>query len=420
MPITVKQIQEISDAMTDEEKAKILEDFRQSIEQLNTMVEDLAREGKGIEWNGQAWAIVDSPGINSRFQEQGRKPPEIANVFSEGRIEVPTSQPFHAFSAAVIAGREAWKEIPSMLEHEVIVGYEHRKPGGTTVVQLRADTNGRSRSVALSELFNQAGQLSDLHSDLFLAMVAQLLHGQKDAAGNTWITSTRLLDYRGIKPIMKGHWRSGHRQEDIEEIAQAIRSMETTWIKLDEVEIIDSQPPGSRKRAKRSRYSHESRLFMFGDIIYHQEMPLDGTLGKKYPVAWQYRESTWMLPFLEGPNRFTAPLLRGILAYDPYRQTWEKRLAKHFLWWFRANRQKGIPSIRIQTLFDECHLPIDKRNPQRTRDRFEEAMNRLHADGHLSAWEYEEEARLPARGWLTTWLCSSIAVSPPEEHHLLP
>src|SRR5207248_2316121 len=128
--------------------------------------------------------------------------------------------------------------------------------------------------------------------------------------------------------------------EDIEEIAQRVRSMENRWIKIHELEIIDQSSAKGKRKKPRKTISRESRLFMFGDKITHKQHSLDGTSSEIIDVAWQYRESSWMVPFLDGPNRFTGYLFDKVLNYDPYHEKWEKRMGKYFLFWMRTNASK--------------------------------------------------------------------------------
>ena len=342
--------------------------------------------------------------------------PKIVNVFQEGISEVFTGLPFQAYPDAVIARKATWEEIFSAQEHEVIIAHSRVKPGGTTTTQVRGDATGKDREIVLADLRAQVNKLSDLHSDIYWAMVAQLVKGPKDEGGNTWISVQQLLAYRGIEPIHKienGHQRpAGHRMEDKFDYSQIISSMENTWIKVSNMEIIDNEAEsGKDKKRGRSRITRESRLFMFGDIVYHQELSLDGEPGRRYPIAWQYRASNWMFPFLDGPYRFVGVLLEKTLNYDPHNEFWEKRLAKYFMIYLRTQASKHNRPIKIQELFDECNLITDERNPQRTRDRFEKAMNTMLKDGHLQQWDYQENMKaLPARRWLATWMNYHIVV----------
>ncbi len=383
--------------------------------QLSLDAADWQEQWEGIQQMAKDLALA----YWKHHQSQNEKAiPDIAHIFKTGVSEAMTSLPFQAYPYAVIAPKGDWREITSEQEHEVVIAFQRSKKSGTAIVQVRGDATGQNREMVRTNLSEQVKKLSDLDSDVFLAMVAQLQKGHKDEGGNTWITASQILDYRGIVPIMKptnaGQRRAGHRQEDIEAISRCISSMENTWIRVYEQEIIDSDAGKGKKRG-RSKITRESRLFMFGDIIYHHELGIDGTQGKSYPIAWQYRESNWMLPFLEGPNRFTGILLQKTLNYDPHNELWEKRLAKHFMVYLRLNASHHEkPPIKIQTLFDELNLPINERFPQRTRDRFEKAMDILQKDGHL-IWDYQKKEQPPSRNWLATWLGYHIVVESPEQ-----
>lgn len=164
---------------------------------------------------------------------------------------------------------------------------------------------------------------------------------------------------------------------------------------------------------------------MFDEIITHETLPLSGGASKKIVVAWEYREATWMLPFTKGSNVYTSGILQDCFTFDPYHETWEKRLSKHFFFWLRTNAtHKEPPLIRIRDLFSELHLEINKRNPARTRERFEQAMNVLAGEiprtttkqkvfkPHLQ-WSYADTYEFPRKNWLETWLSLQIAVTPP-------
>jgi hypothetical protein len=167
---------------------------------------------------------------------------------------------------------------------------------------------------------------------------------------------------------------------------------------------------------------------MFGQEIYHKTITADGQPGTSYLAAWEYREATWMLPFVQGANAYTGALMQDMLNLDPEHELFEKSLAKYFFFWLRTNaRHERNPQICIGDLFNLLHLPIDERNPQRTQDRFEQAMDRLAAklarvdtksrkgeilQQHLT-WSYADDFRKPSKSWLETWLQQKIVVNDP-------
>jgi hypothetical protein len=354
--------------------------------------------------------------------------PQIANAFHKGVAEIFTHQPFQAYSSAVIARPDEWQQETAEKENELILSYRRVKPSGTTFVQIREELRGdQSRETALARMWEQTNKLSDLDADVYLAMIAQMLKGVKDEQGNTWITAQQILDYRGIEPKANKSatgsiYVGGHRWEDIEAIAACVKNMENVVIRVNEQQIIDDTAPTSNKRKRpRKTVSLNSRLFMFGDTIDHKTLPFDGP-GRSITIAWQYRQSSWMVPFLEGSNRFTGLLFQKVLQYDPYHEVWEKRLSRHFMFWLRTNAShEKKPALVIGDLLAELNLGIEEDRPQRTRDRFEKAMDRLASDGLLT-WDYKEKIELPPRKWLSTWLQQQITVEDPPllKSHYMP
>jgi hypothetical protein len=125
-------------------------------------------------------------------------------------------------------------------------------------------------------------------------------------------------------------------------------------------------------------------------------------------VAWRYKPGTWAAPFLAAPNLHFALLCQTTLQYDPYREQWEKRLARYFMFYLRISGgpNYGGTTIRraVGDLLTELELPLDTTNPQRTRKRFEQALARLVADRVIDAWDYaKDNPELPRRSWLPAW-----------------
>ncbi len=402
--------------------------FLTKLEEAYQQVTDLRESWRKRDWLVQWKEIVrlaqelaaDYCTYHQATTNTGNKPvPDIANVFHMGIAEIFTHQPFQAYPAATIARPEEWQHESAEKENELILTFRRTKPSGTTYVQIREEIQGnQSRETALANMWEQTKKLSDLDADVYLAMVAQMLKGVKDEQGNTWISAQQILSYRGIQPKFNktesgSIYIGGHRWEDIETIAACIKRMENVAIKVHEQEIIDDHAPTNNKRKRpRRTISLSSRLFMFGDTIDHKTLPLDST-PKAVTIAWQYRQSSWMVPFLEGSNRFTGLLFQKVLNYDPYHEKWEKRLSRHFMFWLRTNAShEKKPAITIGELLNELNLEIDERFPQRSCDRFEKAMDRITADGLLT-WDYKEKIELPARKWLPTWLQQHIIVEDP-------
>lgn len=361
------------------------------------------------------------------LKKAGEKPipniPDAFNVGTAGMAEIWTHQPFQAYPDAVIARANEWQQEQAEKENEVILSFTRKKPSGTTFVQIREEVaSGQTHDLVYARMREQAERLSDLDADVYLAMLAQLCMGTKDEQGFAWIRADKILDYRGLTPKKnkgdpENKFTGGHRWEKIEEVAACIKRMENMFIKVQEQEIINpnSIPGAKRRRGSKTTISRESRLFVFGDVIRHNTLPLDGSPGKSIPIAWQYQESSWMLPFMQAPNRFVGLIFQKVLNYDPHNEKWEKRLSRYLTFWLRMNaRHEKKPDLIIGNLLKELNLDedMDEERPQRVRDRFDKAMDTLQRDGILT-WDYDSEVKLPARKWLSTWMAQKITVEDP-------
>jgi hypothetical protein len=361
--------------------------------------------------------------------------PAVPVVVDKGAL-IASALPVQAVIAAYSnahSGAEQWsprKQLPT---------YAYSREDGTTHIQMRpGDPEAVLDPAMIKSLWEQVRHLSDIDGDVLLTMIAQAIAAPHDEKGGTWITSKAILDYRGIKPITKKEngrvRRAGHRQEDLAEVASCISRMSNTWITVEQWIEGDINQEQQKKRSKRQRkylYTRDSRLIVITDTIRQQEL-LQGSGSKtsrqvesEHPslsVAWRYQLGSWLDPFLQGANRQMAWLLQQVLSYDPYHQMWEKRLGRYFTFHMHMDPRGGTTITReIGTLIEELSLPVNCRDPERTRQRLEKALRYLVGDGIISSWNYHtENPKLPSRKWLETWLrckvqASTLAGLP--EHH---
>ncbi len=116
--------------------------------------------------------------------------------------------------------------------------------------------------------------------------------------------------------------------------------------------------------------------------------------------SWQLGPALMLAESFYAQNKRTVLFSKRLLEYDPYRQKWEKRLGRWLS--FQAATLKSSPADLIETL----NLPIDHKNPLRTKERFELALDTLQRDGIISSWQYlnPEPSIIGKRGWLNLWL----------------
>ena len=302
--------------------------------------------------------------------------------------------------------------------------FVYQKDRGTMIVEYKQghpDEVFNDQTTAY--LWQQVQQFTDLDIDVLLAMMAPLIKCQ-EKDGSACFFAFTFLDYRGVKPMMKqdrpsGHARrAGHRQKDLAEVGKSVERISHLWITIDQViEEETGSASSRRRRRKRKEYSHRGRLLSIEEAWTQRELNAD---EPGMEIGWKIRAGSWLKIFLESPNRQVAYLCQKTLQYDPYRQQWEKRLSRYFMFHIRMNAggSSVVFNREIGKLLKELSLPIEEEKPQRTRDRFEKALTQLVEDRQIDAWHNKQQVPLPARHWLGTWLEQSITVSVAPTKHL--
>jgi hypothetical protein len=266
----------------------------------------------------------------------------------------------------------------------------HSTDSGTTHVQLRPEGAKEIEPLSkdtVASLWQQVPQMTDLEGDVYLAALVQALATPPDEEGYTWLTCQHILDYRGVQPIMKHEGAvtrtAGHRQEDIAAVSKAFRRAASIWINIRQW-IGEETGTGKRKKRKKVLYTMSCNVIQIGRTIRQDELapPPDINDPPRMPgvtVAYGYRIDPGILRLLTPPNRQVALLHQKSLRYDPYHQQWEKRLSRYFMFHLRIAAGHGSASIKRNpgALIGELSLPINRDEPQRTRERFEKAKNRF-------------------------------------------
>jgi hypothetical protein len=344
----------------------------------------------------------------AEYQPGATPLPEVPPAFPEGTGLVPSAFPLQGTLAAFHNAQEGgWPRDAQGQPY-----YPFVQPQGTVYVTLGAPVGEPEPigAAAREALWAQFKGLGDLDADVLLAGLVQWIRS-RDADGYSWITGPAVLDYRGIRPRMQPdqpdgkRYRAGHRADDLAAVAACFERLRLVYLDLVNVEI--REPPRGRRKPRLTRYSLKTELLHVPNILTQRHLD-----GREHRVAWQYRPGQWLGRYLEPPNEQLALLMQTTLRYDPYRERWEKRLAKYFLFHLRIGAKGGASPLRrnVGAVVWELGLAeaFDRRNPERTAKRFEGAMDRLRDDGHIGGWGFTDEsrrwwARRPARGWLEAW-----------------
>ena len=263
-------------------------------------------------------------------------------------------------------------------------------------------------------MWTQREELSDKDADTMDAISTSWIQGARSSSDRVPVYIDDLLHQRGLLPKKGGKGRrGGFDPKQRRDLWACLLRLQDIWIDLAEVTLVEMD---SNKRRRRKTRALQSRAFVMTDRVGQRR--IDGTMDV---------EAILVIPgeafgrFLLGPGRQLALLSSQALRYDPKRRRLEKRLARYLAWQWRAGARKGnfVRTYRIRTLGQEIGIDLDRpRNPVRTRERLEQALDRLERDGVIATWQYQEpwnEEKLPRKRWFSFWLDEAlVAVEAPD------
>jgi hypothetical protein len=261
-------------------------------------------------------------------------------------------------------------------------------------------------------MWRQRDELSDLDADALDALSAIWL-SQAHGVGDRAVADVDgLLTMRGIKPRSRGNGRrSGFEPEQRAEMQRAIAHIQNIWINVAQVPAATSERPEAG--ASDDQYlTLQSRAFVITDRLGRTDKT--GTMVDMERFIFQ--PGAVFARYLLGPGSQTALLSAKALKYDPYRQTWEKRLARFLSWhWRAAVPARHTRPYRVEELLDAVGKEVNTRYPNATRERLEKSLDTLQADGVIAHWQYDrwDEAIMEQRGWAQLWLGSTMLIDPP-------
>jgi len=387
---------------------------------LQALLQALTTPALGEEDHALHWKQVQQTALGlaraywslHRSKEKTSAPP-VVNVFYDGETWGPTVMPILSVLSAIqnaASGRKQWESS----DHPT---FTHTYRSGQTSVFLQppkppktaADQQQRVISeTTVHSLWEQVGKMKDLDADLVLIQLAQHATAPKLPDGSVWITPEMILLYRGIQPkkhkAFEGGWRSaGYLEVDKQAVREAFERIDWLWITV------------SRRQRGKKLLTLESKFIdireRWQERLFEEE---EAHIG-----AWRFMPGTWLDELLTGGDsgKQFGRYLQQVLRYDPLHQTWEKRLARYFVFHLRLAARVGSHTIRrtVGELLRECSLAENDgfahRNPERIRDRFHQAMEQLQADALMAEWRYVAELSLPPRQWFEPWKASLVEIS---------
>lgn len=364
---------------------------------LNTVPHSLQESAWLVQWKGiqnMAQQLAQAYWDTWEAAQQGQRP-HVPNVFKDNMAWTGLNMGLWGTQSA-IQDKDHWTQEVGMLPH-----HTRSFENGYTMVWLQQPgENNVNADLASEELTKHLAAMSDLEADIVAIQIAQAMAAQNDQ-GEAILTPEAILEYRGIKPMKDAEgYRAGHRAEDREDVIKAFGR--TAWLRLKILQGI---------KHKGRPIEVESAYVLIKEWVYQ---PTFDDSPRRL-LAWRYQMGTWLAPFMDEAEagRYFGVLMKRTLEYNLKNELVEKRLARYFTVHLCIAAKNGAASIKryVGNLIDECTLSVDQRNPQRTKDRFEKALQQLVTDGIIGDWAYTDDSPLPARQWLDTWRTRSVRIT---------
>lgn len=279
-------------------------------------------------------------------------------------------------------------------------------------VQIEPYLTGTETAAWQERMAQTVMALDDVTADVLDVISAIWIKQAAHPEAMATITADDFLRLRGLRPHKGGAGRrGGYKAEWRREIGRHIAALANTWVKVFEMEVTEEAEGGRGPRRRRTTWQGESKAVVVSSRF--GQFDLSGQLDT---FAWRARPGDVFARFLFGPGRQTALLSLKALEYDPYRQRWEKRLARYVAWQWRTRRGESA-RMTISTLLEAIGETPSRHNPTTTKERLEQALDTLRDDGVIGGWQYEagaDEAIVGGKGWVTLWLAWTATITPPQ------
>lgn len=272
-------------------------------------------------------------------------------------------------------------------------------------------------------MWKQREELSDLDADA-LDLLSHVWLQQARSPGHYAVGDVdQFLTMRGLKPKQGGEGRrGGYEPEQRAEMLKALSHIQNLWLNMGQLESEPSKtkktrPPRARSKnhmdANNATQEVQSKAFIITDRM--GQLNLDGYMDVRRFI---FQPGHLFAHYLYGPGRQIALLSARAIQYDPYRQKWEKRLARYLSWQWRNQVGRGdyLRPYQIANLLETIGEEVNHRYPSKTRERLEKALDTLQKDEVITGWQYDrwDEEATGRRGWIEEWMHSTLLIEPPE------
>jgi len=237
-----------------------------------------------------------------------------------------------------------------------------------------------------------------------------------------------LLEMRGLQPRRNQAGRAGGYRP--EERAEAIAALNRLRHMAFEVDYQVRQ--GTAKNARMTPVRRRGRAIEVSDTVGVGQGRLELEPGRpSYELrAFLFAPGPVLAATLMGNQevgRQVAVLNRRALCYHPTKQSLELALALYLATLWRCGNRDGVGVRRLtpRTILDAIGAEVNRRDPSRTLQKLEAALDTLHQDGLIAGWEWDptrwdaaafHAERRHAPGWVDAWLqAACVLIEPPAE-----
>ena len=350
--------------------------------------------------------------LGLRLQKENRLTFKWPGMYEkETFLHIGNYKPYYEFTKLLAAANFATKEGESWPSSSfaTVNGEAQLKPKDADADPI-FNKNLAKYQTLMQEKVMELEKHGHLTADVFDILVHKWLQVARHPDAMVDVSINDFLHIRGLKPFKRGEdRRSGYTDEQRKQIARQLDILDNIWIKIAEMDVY---PKGEKKKKTRGIEGRSILTELRGG-----QTSLDGTIKTD---IWRLRPGAIFANyFFEPYGRQTALLSIKAVQYDPYRQQWEKSLTRYFAWIWRTDKtgKRGEAGLLVKTLMEKADQTVDKRNPSRTRDRLEKALDKLQEDEVITAWHYSyiDENMTKKRSWWRQWLELKIIIKAPKE-----
>jgi DNA-binding XRE family transcriptional regulator len=264
-----------------------------------------------------------------------------------------------------------------------------------------------------ARMWEQREELSDLDADVLDVLCHVWLEQVGSPKDWAYADVDKLASLRGIQKQKKENGKEGAYPKGARvALLKALTHIQNLWLNVGQMEVYEGDNYDGRKR-KTIKRDVQSRAFMISDRV--GQLRIDGFMDVH---SFRFQPGALFGAYLYGPGRQTALLSAKAIQYDPYRQKWEKRLARYLSWQWRvqARRSDYLRPYRVATLLEAIGGDYFINRPTRTRERLEKALDLLQADEVIADWYYDrwDEKDAEMASWFEVWKKATILIKPPE------